>query len=168
MHPAHQHSGRPPARSACGDPAHRPGQRHLCLCRSTRGAATTNVGPNSNTQRTDVAMFRRGGSQWRLLLVRRLSFTSISFPWVVPSLMSPIATVLVPAADTAAIDTTHATMDGLKQTKTTMLRTRTSLSKVDVFNKPNASMPTVCEKQWYERNQKTTRGEKGKKHFDFA
>ena len=87
--------------------------------------------------------------------------------WV-PSLMSPTATVLVPAADTAAIDTTHATMDGLKQTKTTMLRTRTSLSKVDVLNKPNASMPTVGEKQWYERNQETIRGEKRKNCFDFA
>jgi len=113
-------------------------------------------------------MFRRGGSQWRLLLVRRLLLTSISFPWVVPLLMSPTATVLVPATDTPAIDTGNATMDGLKQTKTTMLRTRTSLSKVDVLNKPNASMPTVGEKQWYERNQETTRGEKGKKHFDFA
>ena len=66
--------------------------------------------------------------------------------WV-PSLMLPTATVLVPTVDTKAIDTTHATMDGLKQTKTTMPRTRTSLSTVDVVNKPNASMPTVCEKQ---------------------
>ena len=87
--------------------------------------------------------------------------------WV-PSLMSPTATVLVPAAGTPAIDTTHAMMDGLIQNRTKMPRTRTSLSKVDVVNKPNASMPTVCEKQWYERNQETTRGEKGKKHFDFA
>jgi hypothetical protein len=82
--------------------------------------------------------------------------------------MPPTATVLVPTADTLAIETSHAMMDGLKQTKTTMPRTRTSLSKVDVFNKPNASMPTVGEKQWYERNQETTKGEKRKKHFDFA
>ena len=87
--------------------------------------------------------------------------------WV-PSLMSPTATVLVLATDTPAIDTTHAMMDGLKQTKTKMLKTRTSLSKVDVVNKPNASMPTVCEKQWYERNQETIRGEKRKAQFDFA
>ena len=80
--------------------------------------------------------------------------------------MPPTATVLVPAADTSAIDSSHAMMNGLKQTKTKMPRTRTSLSKVDVFNSPNASMTAVGEKQWYERNQETIRGEKRKKKFD--
>ena len=85
------------------------------------------------------------------------------------SLMSPTATVLVPITDTSAIDTSHAMTDGLKQTKTTMPRTiKSSLSKVDVFNSPNASMTAVGEKQWYERNQETIKGEKKKKHFDFA
>ena len=88
--------------------------------------------------------------------------------WV-PSPMSSTTTVLlVLVVDTSAIDTSHAMMDGLIQIKTTMPRTRTSLSTVDVVNKPDASMPTVGEKQRYERNQETIRGEKGKKHFDFA
>jgi hypothetical protein len=64
-------------------------------------------------------------------------------------------------------DTSHARMDGLKQTKTTMPRTKSSLSTVNVFNKFNASMPTAGENQWYERNQETIRGEKRQKHFDF-
>ena len=87
--------------------------------------------------------------------------------WI-PSLMSSTTTVLVLVADTSAIDTSHAMMDGLIQIKTTMPRTRSSLSTVDVVNKPDTSMPTVGEKQWYERNQETIRGEKRKKHFDFA
>ena len=88
--------------------------------------------------------------------------------WV-PSPMSSTTTVLlVLVADTSAIDTSHAMMDGLIQIKTTMPRTRSSLSTVNVVNKPNASMSAVCEKQWYKRNQETIRGEKGKKHFDFA
>ena len=87
--------------------------------------------------------------------------------WI-PSLMSSTATVLVLVADTPAIETSHAMMGGLKQTKTTMPRTKSSLSNVDVSNSPNAPMPTVGEKQWYERNQETIKGEKKKKHFDFA
>ena len=101
---------------------------------------------------------------------RRLGRTvGLANDWI-PPLMSPTATVLVrvPAADTSTIETSHEMMDGLKQTKTTMPRTKSSLSTVDVVNKPNASMPTVGEKQWNERNQETIRGEKRKKHFDFA
>ena len=95
----------------------------------------------------------------------RVRTVGLANDWV-PSLMSPTATVLVLVADTSAIDTSHAMMDGLIQTKTTMPRTRTSLPKVDVFNKSNASMPTVGDRQWYERNQETISGEKRKKQFD--